>query len=729
MSFTFQAITAVQLQSVCAGEVLPQTFFKGQVKSRYQIDGCIRFELLDAFGPNTNTEFPRTRDVFIFVDFPAGEENMETLSTIARGDVVVVRGLKVMERHDNKPMITPIADVLRVEKTLEGDRSLHIIGARESAITQVPTPTRVPIYTVPTYELKHRSVATHTSTTTTNQKTYHTIRQIKGMPQREDLVNVYGVVSFLRSREKIERTGDTMLQFSLIDETVERPLWDNNALKVILFFKNPREMPNADLKKGDVIRFHRAKLSWYHGQPQLQKSQKAFQWVHWPVPLPKPNTDSSPTATPYCGAKPEHTPILKANLCDFDQVRVRQLVELYHGSSTSIPARAHDIQCEGGKNRPSVGQDDESFDDDDRLDEDIELLGPLYDQPQLQTIPQRNVDTCQTNGGSNMGTTCAFRQPQPQTSTLNLGRSSTCVPLRFTEVRALEENMIAHMILQIVYPAKPPPPAVTNYFVSNLYAWDGTCYSHSTLAQNLRHTIIHLPVYKTHFSVANALTSGDWVLVTSGDIKYDINKKRYKCAIHDRANAGITKLSEDDPRVQAILKRIVDDNVQFPGIEDDPAITTAGFHGVRFTSIRDVRACSQVNNKFKVKGKAKSVVSNGLDSVHWICNACQKSYSYNRSARVTSLKCTMCGKDCRLDILFKIELQDITGSIDILVAGKHAKTFLCIGPGDDLISRLTEIERLKKDVIIECCIQSYEVSGCRIYAMFQTVLLCGQGKL
>ncbi|KNC79034.1 hypothetical protein SARC_08560 [Sphaeroforma arctica JP610] len=492
------------------------------------------------------------------------------------------------------------------------------------------------------------------------RKRYHTIDEIMRMPlaqlpPKARELNVYGVVSWVGSCQT-SSTGEFYRQLSVVDETVRQAMWDNAALKVMLFFKQRAAMPGDGLKVGDVIRFHRAQIDLYNGKPQLKKSGKAFQWVYFPMPTRPIAFGASGTVhdvPKYCGARPKHSPGLTANFTDFDNQRVRELVVMFHKiSPPSVPSAG------GG----SAGDDQSQH-------------------------------------------------------------TAHLIPTRTSEIRSLRHDTVASLIVQIVHP--PRLPMKPKDFVANFFAWDGTSFAHSGL--NPKHNkIVHVAAFHAHMTVAKAFKSGDWAVIVGGNITYQESKSRYRITVNDRPGIQLFKLSETHPCVLPIKRKILDGNIQFPGIPDDPAVSCAGFEEKCYTPIRDVKACESATSKYKIKGLVQSVTHDGIRSWHRICPACSKSYTPTPQVSET-LKCLSCGNSTILSVLFEIEVRDVTGSLKVLVTGQEAKDFLCIDNDKDVTACLANLSLIKPEAHFECCIKSYELpTGYRVYQLFHTLLYASQ---
>ncbi|KNC86957.1 hypothetical protein SARC_00908 [Sphaeroforma arctica JP610] len=113
------------------------------------------------------------------------------------------------------------------------------------------------------------------------------------LPPKARELNVHGVVSWVGSCQT-SSTGECYRQLSVVDETVRHAMWDNAALKVMLFFKQRAAMLGDGLKvhtwgsAGTCLVMESAMVALsdnlYNGKPQLKKSGKAFRWVYFPMP-------------------------------------------------------------------------------------------------------------------------------------------------------------------------------------------------------------------------------------------------------------------------------------------------------------------------------------------------------------------------------------------------------------------------------------------------------------
>ncbi|OWF35118.1 protection of telomeres protein 1-like isoform X2 [Mizuhopecten yessoensis] len=88
------------------------------------------------------------------------------------------------------------------------------------------------------------------------------------------VVDIYGVVKFFKAPSKT-RGSDYSMLVTLVDPSLCEAGADKK-LKCLLFHRDQAQLPSVDV--GDIIRFHRLKVSMYNGAPQGQNSP-GFSWL------------------------------------------------------------------------------------------------------------------------------------------------------------------------------------------------------------------------------------------------------------------------------------------------------------------------------------------------------------------------------------------------------------------------------------------------------------------
>ena len=88
------------------------------------------------------------------------------------------------------------------------------------------------------------------------------------------LCNVYGVVKSFTG-PNVSKSGWKVLSMWLVDESCAEEQWQRDCLPCVLFGSDTVKLP--DIVVGDIVRFHRLKISYYNGWAQ-GKEGPGFSW-------------------------------------------------------------------------------------------------------------------------------------------------------------------------------------------------------------------------------------------------------------------------------------------------------------------------------------------------------------------------------------------------------------------------------------------------------------------
>ncbi|XP_046546226.1 protection of telomeres protein 1-like [Haliotis rubra] len=127
-----------------------------------------------------------------------------------------------------------------------------------------------------------------TTSTDTKAKLRKYLYTTLGDVQTNTVVDVFGVVKFLKPPKQTRGTDHIMI-LSLIDETLFE---QEQKLKCVLFLK-PNKVPQVEV--GSVVRFHRLKIGTHQGELQGGTSA-GFSWLVFNTPESRPQS-SSPSYT------------------------------------------------------------------------------------------------------------------------------------------------------------------------------------------------------------------------------------------------------------------------------------------------------------------------------------------------------------------------------------------------------------------------------------------------
>ena len=125
---------------------------------------------------------------------------------------------------------------------------------------------------------------------------------------------------------------------------------------------------------------------------------------------------------------------------------------------------------------------------------------------------------------------------------------------------------------------------------------------------------------------------------------------------------------------------------------------------IPFMSIRDIKACETVPNKFRCRVKAVIFLPSEVkDFVRRCCQSCRcmyKDLSGSSSATATSessVLCTKCNQETTLVYLFSFVIEDNSGVLHAMVFDKDAETFFSNLPSpQDFVEQTTSQHLLKE---------------------------------
>ena len=125
---------------------------------------------------------------------------------------------------------------------------------------------------------------------------------------------------------------------------------------------------------------------------------------------------------------------------------------------------------------------------------------------------------------------------------------------------------------------------------------------------------------------------------------------------------------------------------------------------IPFMSIRDIKACKTVPNKFRCRVKAVIFLPSEVkDFVRRCCQSCRCMYrdcsgsSSATGASESSLLCTKCNQETTLVYLFSFVIEDNSGVLHAMVFDKDAETFFPNLPSpQDLVEQTTSQHLLKE---------------------------------
>jgi len=87
--------------------------------------------------------------------------------------------------------------------------------------------------------------------------------------------NIYGVIKSFTG-PNISKSGWNVLSMWLVDESCAEEQWQRDCLPCVLFGSDTVKLP--DIAVGDIVRFHRLKISYYNGWAQ-GKEGPGFSWL------------------------------------------------------------------------------------------------------------------------------------------------------------------------------------------------------------------------------------------------------------------------------------------------------------------------------------------------------------------------------------------------------------------------------------------------------------------
>ncbi|XP_033744930.1 protection of telomeres protein 1-like [Pecten maximus] len=242
------------------------SYIQGRVKERSELQKNKWFDYMRVSLQDDQDD--TSCQIMVFVTGSIAKE----MDIIQKDYTLVLSGFKVEENSRIKPsshpcqlvvdeeMSTPKVWYIEPEPDLidsqEPSTSVAVNGQR----SRVNTPDRQP------------SDNAKTKKADSSKKVYSYCRLSSLKPNT--VVDVYGVVKFFKSPSKT-RGSDYSMLVTLVDPSLCE-LDANKKLKCLLFHRDQAQLPSVDV--GDIIRFHRLKVSLYNGDLQGQNGP-GFSWL------------------------------------------------------------------------------------------------------------------------------------------------------------------------------------------------------------------------------------------------------------------------------------------------------------------------------------------------------------------------------------------------------------------------------------------------------------------
>ncbi|XP_060080459.1 protection of telomeres protein 1-like [Ylistrum balloti] len=241
-------------------------YIQGKVKERSQLQKNKWFDYLRIC--LQDGEDDSLNQIKIFVTGSIAKE----MNAIQRDFTLVLSGFTIEENSRIQPPSHPCQ--LVVDEQMSGAKIWYIEPETEIIDSQEPSTS----VAVNSHRSKNNTTDGQTSSATTTKKAYspkkmYSYSQLSSL-KPNTIVDVYGVVKFFKCPSKT-RGSDYNMLVTLVDPSL-CDLGTDKKLKCLLFHREEAQLPAVDV--GDIIRFHRLKVSMYNGELQGQNSP-GFSWL------------------------------------------------------------------------------------------------------------------------------------------------------------------------------------------------------------------------------------------------------------------------------------------------------------------------------------------------------------------------------------------------------------------------------------------------------------------
>ncbi|KAL1920873.1 uncharacterized protein VTP21DRAFT_11508 [Calcarisporiella thermophila] len=269
--------------------------------------------------------------------------------------------------------------------------------------------------------------------------------------------------------------------------------------------------------------------------------------------------------------------------------------------------------------------------------------------------------------------------------------------------------------------------------------------------------VLRITLWEKNAEISTDLAPGDFVFLRNGKTRMDDGY--LVVAVHgdktDPERVMVRKIAENDPILKEILERkekhreeikreweetMLDEIPSLPPASQvSPSITTLVDSDAPLSTFKEIFACDQIVNKFRIRARVVDILPRQLqDFTRPMCRNCDTTYEPRSD--IDALSCVVCEKKVQPCYIYRFVLlleDEESSTMPVIVYGEDACDFLADLPPSNLYQDNAALMNMQeclstlfdgeKPAFFECYIKSYEaldaLGDVRIrYRMFGTVL-------